>query len=242
MDRGTARARASGATVQRTLAVLEDTEIAVLARDGGNRVLQDRSHRAGRRPGGGRGDDGAAAARSIISHGTRRVIAPRLLVAGTHDDRAYIEMELIRGVDAAVAASEHRTHEGEAGRRAALDFVRRIARAYADLHKRGVLHGDVHPRNILIEASGTVRLVDFGVASSVASAEMLPTSAARGGIPFFFEPELARASLARLRCQPRSTANSTVLPQSCGCSSRAIIVSSLGSVARPCSKTSRTAH
>ena len=37
--------------------------------------------------------------------------------------------------------------------------------AYADLHRHGVLHGDVHPGNILLDADRRVRLIDFGLAA-----------------------------------------------------------------------------
>lgn len=184
-----------GGTVQRTLAVLEDTEITVLARDGEISVLKiDRTSR----------DDGSAAATTMTARLMHEAaylsalggqIAPRLLATGTLDDRAYIEMELVQGVDASAAAGEHRAHEVDEGRNGILGLARRIAHVYADVHARGVLHGDVHPRNILVESSGAVRLVDFGVASSVIHTDALPAAAARGGIPFFFEPELARASL-----------------------------------------------
>ncbi len=38
--------------------------------------------------------------------------------------------------------------------------------AYADLHAHGVLHGDVHPGNILVAPDGRVSLVDFGLAGT----------------------------------------------------------------------------
>ena len=37
-----------------------------------------------------------------------------------------------------------------------------VARAYARLHERGVVHGDVHPRNVLVTAAGEAVLLDFG--------------------------------------------------------------------------------
>jgi len=186
-----------GGTVQRTLAVLEDTELAVLGRDGAASVVKIDRTAVGVDP----------SVRAMMAARVRHeaaylahldgTIAPRLVNTGAHDDRCYIEMELVHGVDAAAAAAEARTSEGEPGRHALLGLARQIARAYSNLHQRGVLHGDVHPRNVLIESSGLVRLVDFGVASTTAPHELLPTATVRGGIPFFFEPELARSSLAR---------------------------------------------
>ena len=65
-----------------------------------------------------------------------------------------------------------------------------IANAFADLHEAGVLHGDVHPRNVLVEGRGTVRLIDFGLAQPI---EKTSGSGIRGGVAFYFDPEFAEA-------------------------------------------------
>ncbi len=189
--------RLIGAVVLRTLAVLEDTELAVLERDGSTSVLKiDRANAASPTA-----DALMMAAR--LKHEAaylaclEGIIAPRLLNTGRHGEREYIEMELVHGVDAATAAAESRAHEADAGRGELLLLARRIVRAYASLHQRGILHGDVHPRNVLVEPAGTVRLVDFGVASKLSPNAALPDATVRGGIPFFYAPELARATWAR---------------------------------------------
>jgi serine/threonine-protein kinase len=66
-----------------------------------------------------------------------------------------------------------------------------ILDAYATLHERGVIHGDVHPRNILVSESGEVRVIDFGL-SYLADG---PAPQPRAGVAFFFEPEYAQAIL-----------------------------------------------
>ena len=67
-----------------------------------------------------------------------------------------------------------------------------IADAYAALHERRVVHGDVHTRNILVSESGEVRVVDYGISRVVDSAAP-PAAGPRAGVAFFFEPEYARA-------------------------------------------------
>ena len=46
----------------------------------------------------------------------------------------------------------------------ALDIVRQAASALEHAHKRGVVHADVKPGNIMITPEGQVKLIDFGVA------------------------------------------------------------------------------
>jgi eukaryotic-like serine/threonine-protein kinase len=105
-------------------------------------------------------------------------IAPRLLDAGTHDGRPYVVMEWIDGVDAAVAAAQRR-HD----RAALIELCARIAAAYATLHARGIVHADVHPRNVL--AGERVVLIDFGYARPDGDTQPI----GRGGVAYFFEPE-----------------------------------------------------
>jgi eukaryotic-like serine/threonine-protein kinase len=40
------------------------------------------------------------------------------------------------------------------------------------LHQNGVIHGDLKPPNILLDNNGTVKLVDFGIASIISASEM----------------------------------------------------------------------
>ncbi|MBW8877460.1 MAG: protein kinase [Acidobacteria bacterium] len=117
---------------------------------------------------------------------------PRLLAAGETGGRRYLAIEWLPGVDAATAADGLRRAGDRAG---LLALCRAIARAYAGLHGRGVIHGDIHPRNVLMAAGGAVRLIDFGIARWDAA----PAAHARiwrGGVAFYFEPEYAAAARA----------------------------------------------
>ncbi|HEV2843223.1 MAG TPA: lanthionine synthetase LanC family protein, partial [Thermoanaerobaculia bacterium] len=123
--------------------------------------------------------------------------APRLLAAEEAEGRRYLALEWCSGVEAGSAAWEWR-RRGAGGRRALLALCREICAAYARLHERGVIHGDVHPRNVLVAGDGSVRLVDFGYARwEKAPADL--SRPGRAGIAFFFEPEYAAAILAGQR-------------------------------------------
>ncbi|MBL9164741.1 MAG: phosphotransferase [Planctomycetaceae bacterium] len=68
--------------------------------------------------------------------------------------------------------------------------VRSIVRAYLALHEAGVVHGDVHPGNLLLEDDGYCHIVDFGSAFCVNFADKSPQ---RQTIPYFDEPEFVLA-------------------------------------------------
>jgi Ser/Thr protein kinase RdoA (MazF antagonist) len=91
-------------------------------------------------------------------------VAPRLWNRDERDGAALLVCEWREGVTAARAAAELR--EREDGGRALLALACDVARAYALLHARGVVHGDVHPGNVLLAEEGgrwRVRgLLDFG--------------------------------------------------------------------------------
>lgn len=109
--------------------------------------------------------------------------AARLYDRGTHEGRPYLVIEWCPGMDASTAAA-HRRHV----RLSMLDLARGIADAYAALHARGVVHGDVHPRNILVDDDGVVRLIDFGYGAVAGESRV-----GRGGMYYFFEPEYLAA-------------------------------------------------
>ncbi|KAJ8597337.1 kinase-like protein [Rhizopogon salebrosus TDB-379] len=59
-----------------------------------------------------------------------------------------------------------------------------LAKGVADglkyLHSKNVIHGDLHPANVLIDDSGNPRLTDFGLATVVGEAELQWTTATVG--------------------------------------------------------------
>jgi hypothetical protein len=111
--------------------------------------------------------------------------APRLVAEGECDGRPFLAIAWVAGADVVTAVEELRSSDDRAG---VSRLFKSIAQAYATLHTRGVLHGDVHPGNLLVDRTGNVILLDFGLAQ-VSGVDV--DSRERGGVGFFIEPEWA---------------------------------------------------
>jgi eukaryotic-like serine/threonine-protein kinase len=116
--------------------------------------------------------------------------APQLLQIGNVADRPYIAMTWCAGVQAGRAALEIRQLRGPAADQALFELCVNILRAYCRLHEMGVIHGDVHPRNILADSKNQISLVDYGLARLVRDTEY---KIKRKGMSEFYEPEFATA-------------------------------------------------
>ena len=123
------------------------------------------------------------------------VVAPRLLASGRFEGRAFLITEWCRGVPPGVAAEELRSGRRGPDRPGLLRLAGAIVGAYAALHARGVVHGDVHQRNLLIDASGRATILDFGLAR-LDREHRGRAQVPRGGVAQYLEPEYARAILA----------------------------------------------
>jgi Tol biopolymer transport system component len=108
-------------------------------------------------------------------------------------------MELVDG-----ETLEDRLRRGPLPLDEALNIARQIAAALAVAHERGIVHRDLKPANIKLTPSGTVKVLDFGLAKAIApkvsdlSATAMPTIGSGSllgmivGTPRYMSPEQAR--------------------------------------------------
>jgi formylglycine-generating enzyme required for sulfatase activity len=102
--------------------------------------------------------------------------------SGIEGDLYYFTMELVDGRSLADAA------DGEPlSLTRKVEIARDIALALAYLHEHGIVHRDVKPSNILLERSGTARLLDFGIAQFSGDARRRVVQA---GTPHYMAPEV----------------------------------------------------
>jgi serine/threonine-protein kinase len=105
-------------------------------------------------------------------------------------ETVYCAMELIEGrclLD--VLGERGRLEEGDA-----LRIVAQIARALGALHARGLVHRDVKPGNVMLDATGRAVLIDLGFALDTAAAGGgdAPAPATTAGTAAYISPEQAR--------------------------------------------------
>ncbi|MGH8880194.1 MAG: serine/threonine-protein kinase, partial [Stackebrandtia sp.] len=75
---------------------------------------------------------------------------------------AYLVMEFISGE----SLTARLQREGRLSAEEALPIVAQAGEALSAAHRAGVIHRDVKPGNLLLQANGTVMLTDFGIARS----------------------------------------------------------------------------
>src|SRR6187549_641330 len=90
-----------------------------------------------------------------------------------HDGpRAYVVTELVDG-----ETLRARLEQGALPQRRAVGYALQIARGIAAAHSRGLVHRDLKPENVMITRDDQVKILDFGLAKTVAAAEPEMTQA-----------------------------------------------------------------
>jgi tetratricopeptide (TPR) repeat protein len=84
---------------------------------------------------------------------------------GRLHDRLYYAMEYVKGRVVADLVRER----GPMSEKAAIQIAVQVARALAEIGRRGLCHRDVKPENIIIGEDGVARLMDLGLIKPVAS-------------------------------------------------------------------------
>ncbi len=115
------------------------------------------------------------------------------------DGRPFIVMELVSGQDLGELM-----RAGALTLTRAVELIEHVAAALGEAHRRGIIHRDVKPSNILVDERGAVKVLDFGLAKLIEDrpefapdpdAKTLPSMKTRSdvivGTPLYLSPEQA---------------------------------------------------
>ena len=101
----------------------------------------------------------------------------------------FYTMELMRGGDLKGRIRSHPDGMPSAEARA---VAAAMARALDYAHRRGFVHRDVKPENILFDEDGMPQLTDFGIARAMGSGPRMTATGMSIGSPHYMSPEQAR--------------------------------------------------
>jgi eukaryotic-like serine/threonine-protein kinase len=122
------------------------------------------------------------------------VVGPRLYETGEANGRMYVIQEWINGTSPSILADQLRRHRKAASRALLLRLCVNIVKLYARLHDElGVIHADVHPRNVLTLSARQSRIVDFAAARVLSESSLC--HAPRTAVLLFYDPATAAAAL-----------------------------------------------
>ncbi len=107
---------------------------------------------------------------------------------GAFDGLHYFSMDFVEGPSLAEVVREKPLSSPECAR-----YVRILAETVAYAHARGVLHRDLKPSNVLVDATGSPRITDFGLALHLEKDVSVPPGAVVG-TPAYMPPEQASGS------------------------------------------------
>jgi CheY-like chemotaxis protein len=116
-----------------------------------------------------------------ISH--RNVVRTHDL--GESDGVHFVTMEYVRGI----TVRELLTTRGKLGVSSTLAVARQLVEALAVAHAAGVIHRDVKPENVLLDADGVLKVMDFGIARLAERNTSLTQSGLVVGTPAYMAPE-----------------------------------------------------
>jgi len=111
------------------------------------------------------GDDAGMKARFVLeARAGKRLGHPNIVQTfdlGETDDRlSYLAMDFVEGVNLMELIGLH----GPIAWKQACGFMRQAALGLSHAHEQGLVHRDVKPGNLLVDAQGELKILDFGLA------------------------------------------------------------------------------
>jgi eukaryotic-like serine/threonine-protein kinase len=113
----------------------------------------------------------------------------RVYDLGESDGIKFLTMQFVEGEDLAAIIKR----EGKLPLARLIPIFRQILEGLRAAHEQGVIHRDLKPQNIMIDAAGRVYVTDFGLAKSLEQSGMTQTGAVMGS-PYYMSPEQVKGA------------------------------------------------
>ena len=112
---------------------------------------------------------------------------------GERDGQCYFSMKFVEG-----GQLDEVVKDAPMSIRQAVELIAKVARTVHYAHEHGILHRDIKPGNILLDAKGEPHLTDFGLARLVESESTVTRTLEVLGTPSYMAPEQAAGNNTKL--------------------------------------------
>src|SRR5205085_5314288 len=112
---------------------------------------------------------------------------------GERDGSCYFSMKFVEG-----GQLDEVVRRAPTSIRQAAELIAKVARTVHYAHEHGILHRDIKPGNILLDAKGEPQLTDFGLARLVEAESTITRTREALGTPSYMAPEQAAGEYTKL--------------------------------------------
>ena len=77
----------------------------------------------------------------------------------------------------------------------AIDIMKQLTAATGEAHRRGIIHRDIKPQNVIVKSDGSIKMLDFGIALAKGSMQLTQANNVMGSV-HYLAPELAKGEPA----------------------------------------------
>lgn len=110
---------------------------------------------------------------------------------GDYKGHHYIVMEFVPGK----TLKQVIRSRGPLVNEEAVDIMKQLCSAVAEAHSRGIIHRDIKPQNVIVKADGSIKILDFGIATAKGSMQLTQANNVMGSV-HYLAPELAKGESA----------------------------------------------